>query len=378
VLFLLEWLPQYRVDFFQLLREALEARSIRLDVGYGRPLGETASLGDSRSLPWGQDVPTRRIAVGRRHLVSQQWRSVSAGADLVVVNEGARLTANYMLLGRQLARGKRVAFWGHGANLDAYGRSPGTEHLKKVLYRLPHWWFAYTDGSSARIRSTGFPAGRVTVVNNSTASRRLREEVRDAGQTKNPWNDELGGKRVGLFLGSLRETRRLPFLLEAADSVAKAVPDFALVVAGDGPERGKVEAMARGRSHVHVVGRVDGARRASLLEAAEMMLLPGHIGLNLLDGFVAGLPTVTTRVPQHAPEVEYLVDGVNGAMLPSCSSPSSYAAEVVALLRDLETLQRLSAKALEAGGLYTEEGMVSRFAAGIEAALDAPLALRCS
>jgi hypothetical protein len=106
------------------------------------------------------------------------------------------------------------------------------------------------------------------------------------------------------------------------------------------------------------------------------MLLPGHIGLNLLDGFAAGLPTVTTSVPQHAPEVEYLEDGVNGVMLPSSSSPSSYAAEVTALLRDSEALRLLSAKALEAGSLYTEEGMVSRFAAGIEAALDAPLALR--
>jgi len=372
VAFLLEWLPEYRVQFFEGLRATLHDDGIDLEVLYANPGAEVAGHRDARSLAWGTTAESRYVRVGQRHVVLQDWRQLDGHLDLIVVNEGARLLSNYVLLTRQATGGTRVAFWGHGANLDNVTRRPGTELFKKVLYRWPGWWFAYTDGSLDRLVKAGYPRERATVVYNSTSSERLRRDVATAAEEEIALRSELllGKRRVGLFLGSLRETRRLPFLLEASDRIVEEVPDFVLVIAGEGRERGHIESLARERLHVVLTGRVDGMRKAALLRAAEVMLLPGHIGLNLVDGFAADLPTLTTAVPRHAPEVEYLDNGVNGLILPADSSPTEYAAAVAGVLGQGPQLQTLSRGARETGRIYTEENMVERFANGIRAAID--------
>lgn len=314
---------------------------------------------------------SRYVRVGGRHVVFQDLRELDSDLDLVVVNEGARLLSNYALLGKQAVGGTRVAYWGHGANLDTATRRHGTELFKKFLYRWPAWWFAYTDGSRDRLVRAGYPPERTTVVYNSTSSESLRLAVETGVEEEIALRTDLslGERRVGLFLGSLRETRRLPFLIEASDRIVEEIPDFVLVIAGEGRERAHIESLARGRPHVVLTGRVDGSRKAALLRAAELMLLPGHIGLNLVDGFAAGLPVLTTAVPRHAPEVEYLESGVNGLMLPAGSSPSDYAAAVVNVIGGERQYEALAKGAREAGRTYTEENMVACFANGIRSAI---------
>jgi glycosyltransferase involved in cell wall biosynthesis len=211
------------------------------------------------------------------------------------------------------------------------------------------------------------------VVNNSTSSDGLRAAVALAGGEETAVRAELGlgDRRVGLFLGSLRAARGLSFLVAAADRIVARVPDFVLVIAGDGGERERLEAMARTRPHVAVAGRTDGARKLGLLRSAEVMLLPAHIGLNVADGFAAGVPTVTVDLARHGPEFEYLSDGVNGVVLPARSGEGAYAAAVVELLRDDAWRRSLGEGAESTGRTYTEENMVRRFADGIGAALAA-------
>jgi L-malate glycosyltransferase len=372
VTFLLEWLPEYRVQFFVGLRRELMERGIDLDVVYGRPGGEVADHGDARSLSWGRTTGDRRLRLGDKEVVIQDWRPTK-GADLVVVNEGVRLLANYALLARQAAAGgPKIAFWGHGANLDPANRNALVELSKKVLYRWPFWWFAYTDGSRDRVISTGFPAHRTTVVYNSTSSEALRSGIRHAGEQEAVVRAELGlgARRVGLFIGSLRSARRLPFLVDAADQIVKEVPDFVLVIAGEGSERERLETLAPSRPHVVLTGRADGDRKLALLRAAEMMLLPAHIGLNVVDGFAAGKPVVTIDRARHGPEFEYVRDGVNGVVVQAQSPEGAYGAAVVDLLRDEERRQMLSAGAELTGETYSEEAMVRRFADGVDSALN--------
>jgi L-malate glycosyltransferase len=39
------------------------------------------------------------------------------------------------------------------------------------------------------------------------------------------------------------------------------------------------------------------------------MLMPGLVGLAVLDAFADGIPRVTTVIEYHSPEIEYLVPG---------------------------------------------------------------------
>jgi glycosyltransferase involved in cell wall biosynthesis len=173
----------------------------------------------------------------------------------------------------------------------------------------------------------------------------------------------------GLFLGSLYEDKRLDYLIEAADIIVNQKPTFTLVIAGDGPARRLVTSAAATRSHIFYAGRVELEDKAVLLKHASALLLPGAVGLAVVDGFVAGIPTITTAVPRHGPELEYITDGVTGVILPAGAPPAEYAGAVI---NAIDYGQELRSGAARAGTLYTTGSMVARFVDGITKALATP------
>ena len=100
-----------------------------------------------------------------------------------------------------------------------------------------------------------------------------------------------------------------------------------------------------------------------------VILNPGLVGLSVLDGFALGMPMVTCDLPGHGPEIEYLIDGQNGVVLPADTLAADYGGCVAGLLGDVESLKQLSAGALKSAETYTVEEMVNRFTTGILRAL---------
>jgi glycosyltransferase involved in cell wall biosynthesis len=177
---------------------------------------------------------------------------------------------------------------------------------------------------------------------------------------------------TALFIGSLYKEKRLEFLLDASARIADACPGFVLLIAGDGPDRCIVERYARMQPWVRILGRVDGVRRATALRAADVVLMPGRVGLVILDAFIAEAPLITTAVNSHSPEIDYLVDGENGICVQKWQDSDEYASAVIGLLRDDGRMTQLREACRTAARAYTNEEMVMRFAKGIEDALGSP------
>lgn len=366
VLFAMAWVPSYHEPFYALLRERLATVDVEVSVVHGLPPTELESRKHTTLLPWGLVRRNRFVRLGGRLLVWQPARRLALDADLVVVDEGIRQLLNWWLLVEQVRDKARVAFWGHGGNLNADRAIPLAETLKRRAFRLPHWWFAYTAGGSDRLQQIGYPADRITVTCNAAADDSLRREIAAARRAC------TGDKAtVGLFLGSLYADKRLDFLLDVADRVVREEPEFRLVVAGDGPERGRLAAAAAARPHVQVAGRLDGPGKAAVLASASMLLMPGAVGLAVVDGFAASLPIITTSVSTHGPEFEYVRDGVNGRVLRPQATADEYASAVVSLIRNDAVRAKLSEGAAQAAGALTVEEMARRFAEGVERALAA-------
>ena len=100
--------------------------------------------------------------------------------------------------------------------------------------------------------------------------------------------------------------------------------------------------------------------------------MPGLVGLAVLDSFAYGVPMITTDVPFHSPEIDYLEDGKNGLIFRPADDPKLYAERVIALLGDDIGRDRLVEGGRAALDLYSIENMVERFAFGVLAALEAP------
>lgn len=367
-------LPHYRRPFFELLRARLAGERVTLRLVHGEPSGESAEKLDTVTCEWADRIDNKTLRVGRHELCWQPCLRLLAGQDLIVVEQATGLLLNYLLLARYRLGGAGLALWGHGRNFQARSTRTVAERVKRHVSRQVHWWFAYNDASAAVVRALGFPADRITSVDNAIDTQSLV----DARRAQTPADVRalaarlgLTGRNVALYVGGMYADKRLPFLIEACELVRASVPDFEMLFIGSGPDARLVEAAAARHAWLRYLGPRLGTDRVPFFALSKLLLMPGLVGLAVLDAFALEVPMVTCAVPFHSPEIDYLVDEVNGVVVRDADSAAAYAAAVAALLGDEGRRRRLIDGCRTAAARYTVENMVHRFAGGVVRALAA-------
>lgn len=372
VTFIHAWVLQFRQGFHALLRDQLAQRGIEFALVHGQPHGQWATKEDAMSVPWAHHVDNRILTVAGREAIWTPAREFIRDSNLVIIGQQSKQLLTYELFARQLLGRQRMAYWGHGKNLDELGKSQIGEVVKRAMSRRVHWWFAYTQMAAQVVRDLGFPSERITVVNNAIDTRSLiREADSIVPEEIDDLRDRLGidSDHVGLYVGGMYNHKRLPYLIDACREIRRQVPDFHMIFLGGGPDLGVVRAAAAGHEWMHVMGPTFGREKVKHFQLAKVMLMPGRVGLAILDTFALGTPLVTVADSVHSPEIEYLAPGENGLMLPAGSTPRDYGTAVADLLRDEGTLRRLADGALKARETYSIEEMARRFADGVERAV---------
>ncbi|MBM5572353.1 MULTISPECIES: glycosyltransferase family 4 protein [Deefgea] len=360
-------MTHYRIKLFDLMRENLVSQGVVLGVVYGQAAQSELSKRDSAELSWGTFAKNKYLLEGRLC-----WQSIGmhiAKSDLVIVTQENKLLSNYpLLLGR---RHYKLAFWGHGGNLQAANPNSLKERFKRWTTNQVDWWFAYTQMSVGLVQQCGFPTERITDLENAVDTTELLEQQSTISSTEiDQLKQNLGINhgQVGLYLGSLYEEKRLDFLFAAAQRLKQQVPHFHLVIVGDGPMRPEVEVFCAAHPDwCHYVGIQKGRDKMLYLSLANVVLNPGLVGLGILDSFVAGVPMATTDCGLHSPEVAYLENGVNGVM--TANTLEAYVAAVTRILSDEQYASQLKQSAKAAAAHYTIENMANNFCAGILQAL---------
>jgi glycosyltransferase involved in cell wall biosynthesis len=167
-------------------------------------------------------------------------------------------------------------------------------------------------------------------------------------------------------VGGLDHHKRLDLLFATADLVAAERPEFHLVVAGDGQMRSQVESEAAKRPYVSYVGPRFGEELAVELKGASVMLMPGAVGLGVVDAFAAGLPVVTAAGTSHGPELEYLRSGWNSVI----AEPTARSlADATKFAMCPSRRDNFEAGCTDTAALVSLEQMVGRFVGGVAAAL---------
>jgi glycosyltransferase involved in cell wall biosynthesis len=359
-------LLQYRVAFYNHLRTLLEADGIELQllIGTGTPAEESKM--DQVSLNWAVRIPTRYIL--GTSLCWQPFGAYAKDADLVVVMHENKIIYNLWLL--SFGRPKRLAFWGHGRNMQSDRPDGIKERFKRWTVNKVDWWFAYTDTSAALVADTGFPSECTTIVENAIDTREMTafcEQVNVEQCLRKRKELKLDGGPIALYLGSLYKEKRLDFLLETAHRIRAAIPEFQLLVVGAGPDQAQIETAAADHPWIHYLGPLQDRKKALVLVLADVILNPGLVGLGILDSFASGTPMFTTDCGLHSPEISYLVPGHNGVM--TANDVGIYAEAVIDALRKPETIARLSQGARSSAPRYTIENMAERIRLGIHACL---------
>ncbi|MGI9607591.1 MAG: glycosyltransferase family 4 protein [Acidimicrobiales bacterium] len=369
VAFLMEYVPAYRAPIYEHLAPLLEAEGIELILCVGTPPPSRSARQDALVPANAVFNRNRFVSVRGRELTFQWLPRAATTADLVVVQQEAGLVINYLLAARSVL-GRRFAVWGHGEDPNAITRSDGVERLKRVVTRRAHWAFAYTDRSRQIFESIGVPADRVTVTNNSMSidtsfdprdvDPELRELVAEV---------ERRSRRIGWFVSSMDEGKRLPDLMKIVDQVRNEIHDFEFFFVGEGGARPEVTEFCRDRPWAHDVGARRDAEKAAIGSVARLMIMPSAVGLHVLDAFAFGSPLITATDPSNSHELDYLDDDVNGVLLRHGAANEDFALAAVGLLNDEVRHDAMCEAAQHSAEEFSIEAMTARFAAGIALAL---------
>jgi glycosyltransferase involved in cell wall biosynthesis len=297
-----------------------------------------------------------------------------AGSDVVVAPQELQcLTVPYLWAKRRRIC-KSWIWWGHGYNFQASLRHPVMtrikETIKRVMTRRADGLITYTAQGAEYWRQQGLPESRVVPFYNTIDV----EELRKAGaeiseQQRMGLKRQLGseGKYVLLFSGRLYVEKKVDFLLKAFAVLKQSYPGVVLLIIGDGEERDKLEQLARQLEHqdVHFLGElVDAKETAAYFSLADLLVIPGAVGLAIVHGFAFGLPLITTDSPGHGPELDYLSVN-NGAM--TRMDIFQYAEAIGALLSSSPKLEAMKRSAMAQGDDLHLAHSVKRFADGITA-----------
>jgi L-malate glycosyltransferase len=366
------YVHQYRADFYSRLKKELNKRGVEFILIYGQPSKVDALKGDMVDIPWGNKIKNYIFPLWKKELYWQPVFPFIKDVDLVIVEPGSRLLVNYLLLIRSFMSSHKLAFWGFGLHFHTSKAIPISEWVKRVVTKRVHWYFAYTDRVVDIVHNMGFPVDRITVVNNSIDTKNLieaLEHITDKELVEFKHRLGLKGDHVGLYIGAMYKEKKLEFLLDSCKLIRQRVPDFEMLIIGAGPDANLVKAAESENPWIHYLGPKFKEEKVPFFAISKLVLLPGSVGLAILDSFSLGVPIVTTQNPDQAPELDYLIDGVNGVLVKDNISPSHYAQVVSDLITNDNKLSHFVKGCRDSAKKYTIENMVSKFTEGVMKAI---------
>ena len=361
--------PSYRIPFFRQLTQLGKSSGIEYVIASTSEFSGSDLFEEADSFLHIRLVGNFYQIFGRSLDVLKVGQ-LSHGVDLVISEHALKNLFAYRSL--FMSRPTRFAFWGHGKTYTK-SNTKFEEMLKNYLLCRGDWFFGYTAKGVDFAVEGGFDRSRTTIIQNSTDTLQLQKYM--ASQLEDrvelfKQEYQLSNSRVAVFIGSLEASKRLDFLFEASKKVKAAIPDFQLLVFGSGPLQNQVIEESTNFDFIKYCGPANSELKAIVSKFAEMILMPGRVGLISVDALTLGLPIITTKWKWHAPEFEYLQDGINSVI--SSDNIDEYSEEVIKLLNSDPRLTSLKNRCKIDSKKYSMEEMAQNFHAGVLKALSVP------
>ena len=158
---------------------------------------------------------------------------------------------------------------------------------------------------------------------------------------------DLPFQRYVLGLGRVVQKKGFDLLISAFGQLAQQHSDVGLVIAGAGPELGRLRAqveLSGLQDRVHFPGSLTRERVASVMAGAEMFVMPSRVepfGIVVLEAWAAHVPVV---VSAHGGAPEFVRDRCDGVVV-NPDNPSALAEAINGLLRSPTERERLASNA---------------------------------
>ena len=356
---------QYREEFYNQLRTSLLKENVQLSIFYGKLQSEEfKSRKDQIDLTWGKYIENKIFRVGKKELIWQPCLEDLKDQEMVIVEQANKLLINYYLMFNRRRLGFKFCYWGHGRNRQMNENSIFNK-FKYMFIKKCDWWFAYTQEVKEFLMDMGFPENKITAVQNAIDTDELRNKYAGICQDeveKIKKDLKIKSNFTGIYCGAMYAEKRIDFLLEACYRVKREIPDFNMIFIGSGKDQYKIEEAAKKQDWIHCLGSKFGQDRVKYFKIAAVQMMPGAVGLGILDSFAMETPLITTVQDFHGPEISYLENGKNGIITPD--NIKDYSNAIVNLLVSKHYVE-MANNCKESAGKYTLENMVENFKTGI-------------
>lgn len=357
VLLVQRLLPHYRLQLFEAL-----ARSRRYDIEFAYGDASRGSTVESTAASASLRVThLKNVYVGRNEFVSYQAGLASLlhreRYDVVIAEFNPRILSNVMACLHPRRR-ERLIWWGHGLGAHA---GPIVSTVRMYLANRSDAVIFYDRKQAETLVALGLPQHKAYVAPNSIDVEAIRGLRTKASRES---------RKDILFIGRLIAAKKVDVLMRAFALARPSLHrDTGLTIIGDGPERQALRALASAlkiSDAVRFAGAVnDQARLAEYFNSAWLSACAGYVGLNAIHSLAFGLPMITTRDAQHAPEVAALRSG-DTAVFVERADPQQMADAIVRLSRSSEEWARMNERCTELiDNEYGIEAMVRVFECAI-------------
>jgi len=364
VLIIQQIIPEYRKDFFNLLKSELSKDGIELMLVYGNKSSSYKSGDHYSTIDWGKFVFNKTIRLGKIEICWQPVLKYIKYKDLIIVEQANRLVFNYLIMVLKYFLGIKLGFWGHGRNFKKVEGSLSNKFTLKYL-RNCDWWFAYTKSVKFFLINNKYPSNKITVVQNAIDTANLRKElieIKDNEINELKSQLKIDGDNTAIFCGGMYPEKRITFILKSCHIIKKEIPDFHMIFIGSGVDVNKVKAAADIFKWIHYLGTKNGKERIKYFKIATIQLMPGAVGLAILDSFALETPIITTRDKSHGPEIDYLENEKNGIITENVLE--EYTRITIDILKNKKYLDLIPGCKYSAS-TFTVERMVQNFKNGI-------------
>ena len=303
------------------------ANPIRLDPGIPRIHYHEVEVA---TYPLFQYPPYTLALAARMADVAEQYE-----LDLLHVHYAVPHAVSALLAQQMIASRRRVPFITtlHGTDITLVGAEPSYFSITKFSIEKSNGITAISGYLEARTEEVFGVRNEIRVIHNF-----INPEI------YRPDPERRNAEKVLLHISNFRPIKRVLDCIHILHKVRQQIP-ARLVMAGDGPDRGPAERLARELGvdrHVTFLGKQDHVER--LIPKADVLLLPSELeafGLAALEAMACGVPPVGTRAG-GVPEL--IADGVDG-FVRTVGDTAAQADCVVQLLRNPALHARMSAAA---------------------------------
>jgi glycosyltransferase involved in cell wall biosynthesis len=122
--------------------------------------------------------------------------------------------------------------------------------------------------------------------------------------------------KIVLFCGRLQKRKNIDLLLKAFSNFNNK--NYYLLIIGNGNEKNNLQSLAKELDvrNVMFLGEIFADDKLSeLFYISDIFVMPGAIGLSIVQAFSFRIPIITLDDPSHGPEFQYFEQGYNGYML---------------------------------------------------------------